>query len=53
MDQERMHVTCFQRESDWKPQHLTERTVRLHLPSIGFEMTLADIYEDVPDVRSA
>jgi Uma2 family endonuclease len=53
VDQERMHVTCFQRESDWKPQHLTERTVRLHLPSIGFEMTLADIYEDVPDMRSA
>jgi hypothetical protein len=35
--------------SDWKPAHLSEPTALLELPSIGFQMTLADVYEDVPD----
>lgn len=50
VDQEKMWVTRFQRETNWKPEHLTEQTARLLLPSIGFEMTLADVNEDVPDL---
>ncbi|MCC5841270.1 MAG: Uma2 family endonuclease [Opitutales bacterium] len=47
VDQERMWVTCFQRPNDWKPAHHAEPSAVLDLPSIGFEMTIGEVYEDV------
>ena len=46
VDQEKMAVTLFRRETAWKPEHLAEGD-SLRLTSIDFEQTLADVYEDV------
>lgn len=46
VDQEKMAVTLFCRESGWKAEHLSEGD-KLGLPSIGFGLSLAEIYEDV------
>lgn len=46
IDQAKQGVTRFRHENGWKPEHLAEGD-SLSLPSIGFELPLADIYEDV------
>jgi len=46
VDQEKMAVTLFRRESDWKAEHLGGGD-RLSLPSIAFELPLNEVYEDV------
>jgi Uma2 family endonuclease len=46
VDQEKMAVTVFRRETDWMPEHLRPGD-SLRLGSVEFAMTLAEIYEDV------
>ncbi len=46
VDQEQMKVTVFRRGNDWNPEFLKSGDA-LNLPSISFELALADIYEDV------
>jgi len=46
VDQEKMAVTLFRRNNEWKPEHLSEGDT-LTLPSIDFALSLAEIYEDV------
>jgi len=46
IDQSKQAVTRFRHENGWKPEHLVEGDT-LALPSIGFEQSLAEIYEDV------
>lgn len=46
VDQEKMAVTVFRKETDWKPEHLGQGD-GLRLGSVEFDMSLADIYEDV------
>lgn len=50
VDQDTMRVTLFRQANAWKPEHLSDTHALLRLPSIDFELTLADIYEDVSDV---
>ncbi len=47
VDQEKMLVTLFRQANDWKPEFLSERHATLRLPSIDFDLTLADVYEAV------
>jgi Uma2 family endonuclease len=46
VDQEKMAVTLFCRDSEWKPEHLS-RGDSLALPSIDFKLSLVEVYEDV------
>jgi len=46
VDQEKQAVTCFRRDEDWRPEHLSGGG-RLSLPSIDFAVDVAAIYEDV------
>jgi len=46
IDQNKPSVTRFRHDNGWKPEHLTEGD-SLGLPSIRFEQSLADLYEDV------
>jgi Uma2 family endonuclease len=48
IDQEQMRVTLFRKTNEWRPEHLKVGD-RLVLPSVDFEQTLADLYEDVLD----
>jgi Uma2 family endonuclease len=45
VDQEKMLVTRFRKDNEWKPEHLAQGD-SLTLPSIDFELSLTDIYED-------
>ena len=47
VDQETMRVTLFRQTNGWKPEHFSDAHASLGLPSIDFELTLADVYEDV------
>ncbi|NBB79724.1 MAG: Uma2 family endonuclease [Verrucomicrobia bacterium] len=49
ISQEEMRVTLFQKQNEWKPEHLSEADEVLRLPSLDFEQSLAAIYEDVLD----
>lgn len=46
VDQEKMAVTLFRRETDWKAEHLGAGD-HLNLDSVEFGISLADLYEDV------
>ena len=46
VDQEKMAVTIFRRETEWKSEHLSESDT-LTMPSIDFSLAVANIYEDV------
>lgn len=46
VDQEKMAVTLFRRETDWKPEHLGAGD-HLNLDSVEFGISLTDLYEDV------
>ena len=46
VDQETMEVTVFERVSDWNPRRLGNGQT-LTLPSIDFNMPIAEVYEDV------
>lgn len=46
VNQEKMLVTVFRKETDWKPEHLGQGD-SLRLGSIDFSLSLADVYEDV------
>lgn len=46
VDQEKMAVTVFRKETDWMPEHLGAED-RLRLDSIKFGLSMADLYEDV------
>ncbi|MFU8849236.1 MAG: Uma2 family endonuclease [Opitutales bacterium] len=46
VDQEEMKVTLFRKTNEWKPEHFKAGD-RLVLPSIDFEQSLGDLYEDV------
>jgi Uma2 family endonuclease len=46
IDQEKMAVTIFRRETEWKSEHLSESDT-LTMPSIDFSLAVANIYEDV------
>ncbi len=46
IDQSKPAVTRFRKEAGWKPEHLSEGD-SLSLPSIRFEQSLADLYEDI------
>lgn len=47
VDQEMMRATLFRRDNLWKPEHFSEGHASLCLDSIEFELSLADLYEDV------
>jgi len=44
--QEKREVTLFRKAADWKPEHLSGDDI-LKVPSLRFEQSLADLYEDV------
>ncbi len=46
IDQSKPALTRFRQENGWKPEHLAQGD-SLSLPSIRFEQSLADLYEDV------
>ena len=46
IDQEQMRVTLFRKTNEWRPEHF-EAGDHLVLPSVDFEQSLVDLYEDV------
>lgn len=47
VEQDRMKVTIHRRDADWVPELLEGPEAQLKLHSIGFEMPLSAVYEDV------
>lgn len=45
--QDKMEVTVFCRKSNWQPEILRQREQSLRLPSLGFNLPLAEIYQGV------
>ncbi len=51
IDQDSVHVTLWSREEDWARRDLRSLDGVLKLPALGFEATLAAIYEGTPLAR--
>jgi Uma2 family endonuclease len=47
VEQDKIEVTVHRREVEWRPELLTGADAVLKLKSIGFEMTLREVYEEV------
>jgi len=46
VDQEQVRVTLFRKSNNWKPEVMGKEE-NLSLPSIDFEQSLAELYEDI------
>lgn len=51
VEQDRMKVTIHRRAAEWVPEFLEGPEALLKLHSIGFEMPLSAVYEDVPPAK--
>ena len=48
VEQERKRLTVFRKETGWKPEYHEGDAAVLRLESIGLELPLSEVYEDVP-----
>ena len=44
VDQQQAHIEIFRRTNDWLPEIITETDASLHLSSIDFTMSIAEVY---------
>lgn len=55
LGQDQAHVECYTRcaEGGWRLTEVSGDNASLHLPALGFDRALTELYRDLPDKETA